>query len=517
MRRRDLSNERGSGVLLHVTSLPGPFGCGDLGPAAHEFLAQLGRARQRYWQMLPICPVGAGHAPYSSPSSFAGSPLLVSPQILAREGLLSRAALRDVRSLPAARVDYPSTERVRESLLREAFATFCERGSRREQARFDAFRHRQRAWLDDHVLFMALRTKNPKSSWTEWERGLRLREPRALARAREAHAEEIAYHAFVQFQFDRQWRALSRAARAQGIQLVGDLPFYVEHDSADAWAHRGIFSLDRSGRPSAVAGVAPDGFTRNGQLWGNPLFNWPSLARTGYAWWMSRLERALDLFDVVRLDHFIAFHRAWAVPSGARTARRGNYRPGPGARFFSAVRSRLGGLPFIAEDLGTLVPEVHALRDRFDLHGMRVLQFSFSGGPGADARPFGFPRRSVIYTGTHDNNTTLGWFRERGGGGSPRTAAQAARERTAVLDYLGTGGKEVNWDFIRLALMNAANIAMVPLQDILGLGAGARMNRPGTPRGNWEWRFQEGALTDSKLKRLAELTWTYGRTSERPA
>ncbi len=516
MKRRDLSNERGSGVLLHPTSLPGPFGCGDLGPSAHRFVKQLGRARQRYWQMLPVCPVGAGNAPYSSPSSFAGSPLLVSPEALAKEGLLNLRAWRGRAALPKGRVDYPSTMRAREALLREAYATFREKAARGDRARFETFQRRQSAWLNDHTLFMALKTTNRGASWTDWEKGLRLREPRALVRAREKHAGEIEYHAFVQYQFDRQWRALMEAARPQNVCLVGDLPFYVEHDSSDVWAHRDIFELDQRGRPTAVAGVAPDLFSAEGQLWGNPLFNWNALARSGYSWWVERLERSLNLFDLLRLDHFIAFHRAWAVPARARTARRGAYRPGPGAKLFTALRAKLGGLPFIAEDLGTMVPEVHVLRDQFDLPGMHVLQFSFAGDAEVGSGPFACPRRAVIYTGTHDNNTTLGWFRDRGGRGNTRTPAQIAATRANLLRYLGGGprGAEIHWDLIRLAFMSAADIAIVPLQDILGLGSSARMNMPGTAQGNWEWRYDEGDLTNGALERLADLTELYGRTSE---
>lgn len=512
--KNGLTSERASGLLLHPTSLPGPFGCGDLGPSAHRFVKQLARARQSYWQMLPVCPVGAGNAPYSSRSSFAGSLLMVSPEALARDGLLNLRRLRELPALPVRRVDYPKTERMREALLREAYAAFRLRASRTDRSRFQTFKQKQRAWLEDHALFMALRRAHEGAPWPRWEKGLRLREPKALARAREAHADEVEFHAFVQHQFDRQWRALREAARAHNVRLIGDLPFYVEHDSADVWAHRNVFELDSRGRARAVAGVAPDLFSAEGQLWGNPLFDWKALARQRYRWWIERLQRSLALFDIVRLDHFIAFHRAWAVPARARTARRGTYRPGPGAKLFTVLRSRLGGLPFIAEDLGTMVPAVHALRDRFSLPGMHVLQFSFSSDGGVDGRPFTCPKRAVMYTGTHDNNTAVGWFRDSGGPPGTRTTAQIARERANLLRYLGTNGREIHWDLIRLALRNVANTAIVPLQDVLGLGASARMNTPGTVQGNWEWRFQEGQLTDRALRRLAELTKTYGRTSE---
>jgi 4-alpha-glucanotransferase len=514
MKRREFLHVRGSGVLLHPTSLPGRFGCGDLGPAAHHFVAQLSEARQRYWQMLPVCPVGPANSPYSSPSSFAGSPLLVSPEILAQEGWLDARALARRAALPAERVHYDLATRERELLLREAFASFRARAGKRERKEFERFCAAKRAWLDDHALFLALKAAHSGVAWTAWPANLRRRESKALARAREEHAEEIAYHAFVQFQFDRQWRALSAATRAQGVVLVGDLPFYVEHDSADVWAGRENFLLDSSGRPRAVAGVAPDYFSADGQLWGNPLYDWDALARRKYRWWTLRVQRALELFELVRLDHFIAFHRAWSVSARAKTARRGSYRSGPGAKLLERLRGALGGLPIIAEDLGTLVPEVHELRDRFDLPGMRVLQFSFGGDPKDGSRPFAYPARSVVYTGTHDNDTARGWFFDSGGRASTASRARLARERENVRAYLGTSGEEIHWDFIRLALMSASDMAIVPLQDVLGLGSGARMNRPGTAQGNWEWRFAEGELENSALTRLRRLTETYGRASE---
>jgi len=439
---------------------------------------------------------------------------MVSPEALARDGLLSLRKLRKLKPLPAGRVDYRKTARLREALLREAFAAFRHKASRSAHSGFEAFKRKQGAWLEDHSLFMALRRAYEGAPWTRWAKGLRLREPKALTRAREAHADEVEFHHFIQYQFNRQWRALREKARAHDVRLIGDLPFYVEHNSADVWAHREVFELDSQGRARAVAGVAPDLFSAQGQLWGNPLFDWNALARQGYRWWVERLQRSLDLFDIVRLDHFIGFHRAWAVPARAKSARRGAYRPGPGAKLFTVLRSRLGGLPFIAEDLGTMVPEVHALRDRFALPGMHVLQFSFFNDGGLNGQPFTCPRRAVIYTGTHDNNTTVGWFRDSGGPWTTRTPKEIARERANVLRYLGTSGREIHWDLIRLALRNVANTAIVPLQDVLGLGASARMNTPGTVEGNWEWRYQTGQLTDRALRRLAELTKTYGRTSE---
>ncbi|MEO5761890.1 MAG: 4-alpha-glucanotransferase [Vicinamibacteria bacterium] len=508
--------ERGSGVLAHLTSLPGRYGCGDLGPSAHRFVAQLSRARQTHWQVLPVCPVGAGNAPYSSPSSFAGSPLLVSPDLLARDGLLMPRRLRLSGPLPAGHVSYKAAMRMRDRLLREAYAAFGQ-ADRTEQKHFAHFQSAQGSWLDDHTLFMALRRAYRGKPWTAWPAGLRLREERAMKRACDEHSDEIRYHAFVQYQFNRQWQQLRAAADSKGVHLIGDIPFYVEHDSVDVWSNRAVFELNRSGRKTLVAGVAPDHFAEGGQLWGNPLYNWNVLQSTSYDFWVKRLQRSLDLFGLVRLDHFIAFHRAWVVPAGAKSAKRGRYRAGPGADFFLMLERKLGGLPFIAEDLGIMVPEIEALRDRFQLPGMRVLQFSFGGDPLNGSRPFTCPQNAVVYTGTHDNNTCVGWFREREGAASTRSRAQIAAEKQTLLRYLGTCGKEIHWDLIRLALMSPANLAIVPLQDVMGLGAAGRMNRPGTKTGNWEWRFQEGELTDAALDRLGELTTTYGRASERPA
>jgi 4-alpha-glucanotransferase len=432
---------------------------------------------------------------------------------LAEDGWLDARTFSKEPRVSKPRVDFCTVTPQRELQLRAAFAAFREGATGRDSAQLEAFREAQRAWLDDHALYMAEKRAHGGAAWWQWEPALRDREPDALARAHRDQAEEIAYHVFVQFQFDRHWRALVEAAREHEVALIGDVPFYVEHDSADVWARREIFQLDELGQPRLLSGVAPDYFSADGQLWGNPIYDWNALERSEYRWWIERLARALDLFDLVRLDHFIAFHRAWAVPAGSLNARIGEYLPGPGAKLFDALRAKLGGLPFIAEDLGTLVPEVHHLRDRFDLPGMRVLQFCFGGDSADDSRPFAFPRRAVVYTGTHDNDTGLGWFRERGGRPNTRTRAQAARERANVLRYSGTNGKEIHWDLIRLAFMSAADTAVVPLQDVLGLGSGARMNRPGTAPGNWEWRLRERELGRAAITRLREMTETYGRAS----
>lgn len=478
---------RASGVLLHPTSLPGPGEWGDLGPEAFRFADFLAEAGQRWWQMLPIGPVGAADSPYLSSSSFAGDPRLVSLEALARDGLLPRAQRSGSR----------------EAWLRYAFERF--RSRPRALSELAAFRNRCRHWLPDYALFEALRNAYRGATWTAWQAPLRDRHPRALARARRALATEIRFHEFVQYAFERQWAALRAHCADRGIGLIGDVPIFVSHDSADVWAHPEIFRLDARGRPQVVAGVPPDYFSRTGQLWGNPLYRWEVLRRRGYDWWLARLRAAFARFDAVRLDHFIGFHRYWEVPAGARTAVHGRWRPGPGAPFFEAVFRSLGRVQLIAEDLGRITPEVEALRDRFGLPGMRVLQFAFGSDPGSERyRPHRYPRNCVVYTGTHDNDTLVGWFRGA-------SAPHVARERAFALRYAASDGREVHWDFIRLAWSSVANTAIVPAQDLLGLGSEARMNTPGVPTGNWRWRLRPRQLGPPIARRLRELTETYGR------
>lgn len=502
--------ERGAGILLHPTSLPGPFGVGDIGPSATAFADALGRARQRWWQMLPIVPPGAGNSPYSSASAFAGSDLAVSPEWLVEDGLLERAELESAERVPAGRASYDAARRVRERLLAISFDAF-ER--RRVPSLLDAFRRfafENETWLEDWALYRALKDENRQKGWVEWDKPLRDRDGRALSKARDRLGREVRFHAFVQFLFARHWARFREHARWRGVGLIGDVPIFVEHDSADVWANRDLFQLDPAGRRRVQAGVPPDYFSATGQLWGNPLYDWDELAKTKYAWWVARLKTALSRFDVVRIDHFIGFHRAWALGPNATTATEGKWQKGPGAPLFSALEKRLGGLPLIAEDLGLVIPEVKALRDRFALPGMKVLQFAFGDDAEADSyKPHNHIANSVVYTGTHDNDTTVGWFEDRGGSASTRKPLQIARERAFALRYLNSEGREIHWDMIRAALASVARTAIVPLQDVLGLGTAHRMNVPGTATGNWEWRFE--AVPDAALERLAVLTETFGR------
>jgi 4-alpha-glucanotransferase len=509
--------ERSSGVLLHPTSLPGPYGSGDLGDEAHRFIDFLASAGQRWWQMLPVGPLGYGNSPYSVQSAFAGSPLLVSLEALAADGLLARSNLESVGHFPADRVDFGPVIAAREAMLSQAHAAFTRRSEPSEVARFQAFCAENERWLEDYALFGALKSAFEGAPWTAWEPSLRDRQPRALAEARRRHRDAIAFHRFTQYLFDQHWKALRAAATERGVGLIGDLPIFVAHDSADVWQHRELFYLDERGQPEVVAGVPPDYFSSTGQRWGNPLYRWKRMAKTGFAWWVDRLRVTLQRFDAVRLDHFIGFQRYWEIPATCPTAVEGQWVKGPGAPFFKAVQKELGALPLIAEDLGAVTPKVTALRDRFKLPGIRVLQFAFGDDLSAsEFLPYRYPRRAVVYTGTHDNDTTVGWFHDPGGSASTRSKEQIERERQAALQYLGTDGREIHWDMIRAALASVAATVILPAQDLLGLGSEARMNRPGLGEGNWEWRLRSGALDEGIAGRLLRLAQTYGRSPPAP-
>jgi 4-alpha-glucanotransferase len=499
-------SQRASGVLLHPTSLAGPHGCGELGPSAHAFAQWLSQARQRVWQMLPVGPVGYGNSPYSALSAFAGNPLLISLDRLLEEGLLPRGALADAPRFPKSRVDYAATRAWREQCLSTAFQAFQKRTS--DHPSFEIFCAENAVWLDDYSLYAAIKRSRRDRAWIEWEPELRARDPEALGRARHALREELQEQRFQQWIFDRHWQALRDESAMLGVALVGDLPIFVAHDSADVWAHRELFHLDEQGSPTVVAGVPPDYFSATGQRWGNPLYRWDVLEKTGYRWWLQRFARMFARFDAVRLDHFIGFHRYWEIPAAEPTAQNGHWVPGPGAKLFRA----LGPLQLIAEDLGAVTPEVTALRDEFGFPGIKLLQFAF----GTDAQaptflPYNYSRNSVVYTGTHDNDTTAGWFHEKE---SPqRSAAQIEKERRAVLDYLGSTGKQIHWEMIRAVWATVANLAIAPAQDLLGLGSDARINLPGTSQGNWEWRLRDGEPGAAVLERLEDLTRIYGRSA----
>ncbi|MFO7155493.1 MAG: 4-alpha-glucanotransferase [Pseudomonadota bacterium] len=504
-------DRRASGILLHPTSLPGPHGCGDVGRPADAFLDWLKRARQSIWQMLPIGPVGFGNSPYSTHSSFAGNTLLISLERLEEEGWLDPED--PPARLPRGRVDYAATARHRRRRLLRAYARFR---NQRRPPDFEDFLERERSWLDDFALYSAIKDHHRGQAWVRWPEELRRRDPAALGAFRRAEPEAIEFHAFCQWIFDRQWEDLRTRCADAGVTLVGDLPIFLAHDSADVWAHPELFFLDGDGMPTVVAGVPPDYFSRTGQRWGNPLYRWDVLQQTGFSFWVERMRHALRRFDLLRLDHFIGFVRYWEIPATAETAADGIWRPVPGYELFDTLRRALGvsRLPFIAEDLGEVSEDVFALRDAYELPGIRVLQFAFGDDPQADSfKPHNYVQRAVVYTGTHDNDTLLGWLRDPGGEGRPRTPEQAERERSFALRYLGTTPGRFVWDAIRATLMSVANFTIFPLQDVLELGSAARMNRPGTLAGNWEWRTRD--LPPERAERLAELTELYDRTEDR--
>jgi 4-alpha-glucanotransferase len=501
--------DRASGLLLHPTCLPGPHGSGDLGREARAFVDFLAAGAQRWWQMLPVGPPGYGESPYSAQSTFAGSPMLIALEPLVARGWLDEKEIVPAQWLADDHVEFPPAEEHRMRCLAAAFDRWSAKG---KDAAFDAFCAQNDAWLDDFALFRALKRAHGGVQWTRWEAGVRRRDPKALAAARAKLARDVALEKFAQYVFADQWAALRAYAAERGIGLIGDIPIFVAHDSADVWQDPGSFFLDEHGEPTVVSGCPPDYFSTTGQRWGNPLYRWGRMKKGGYPWWAARLRAMLQRFDAIRIDHFIGFQRYWRIPADEPTAVKGMWMKGPGADFFVAMRKTLGDLPLIAEDLGAVTPAVFALRDRFRLPGIKILQFAFGTDPNAPTfLPHNYRRRSVVFTGTHDNDTTVGWFHDKGGGWSTRTPAQTQRERETVLRYLGTSGAEIHWDMIRLALASVARTALFPLQDVLGLGSEARMNRPGKETGNWMWRFSAGALSAAHAERLATFTRTYGR------
>lgn len=494
---------RTSGVLMHVTSLPSPYGIGDVGPAAFQWVDRLHDAGQRWWQALPLGPTGCGNSPYSCLSSFAGNALLVSPDLLIEDGLLSTTDCEAGQRLPKSAVDFDAVITFKHGLLDRAWRNFNASTRPELRAEFDRFCLEQAHWLDDYALFRALKVRLGGADLLDWPEDLLRRSSSALTRARHDLADEMNKGRFGQFLLSRQGNSLKKYAHERGVLLVGDLPFFVSLDSSDVWANPEWFQLDTNLRPQFVAGVPPDYFSANGQLWGNPLYDWEALRRSGYRWCIDRLKSLLAYVDLIRLDHFRAFCAAWHVPPTAKTAEPGHWVPGPGAAFFAAVRAELGHLPFIAEDLGIITPDVVALRDKFELPGIRVFQFGFDGNPGNPHLPHNYVPNTVAYTGTHDNTTTRAWFESL-----PENVRQAAKSYAGKADG-GTG--EVARDFIRSVWSSKSDLAIAPLQDMLNLGVEGRMNVPGVAAGNWRWRCTEEMLTPSIFERLRELTASAGR------
>ena len=506
-----MTTPRVSGLLLHPTSLPGRYGIGDLGIEAHQFLQFLEQAGQRVWQVLPLGPTGYGDSPYQCFSAMAGNPLLVSPERLLQYGWLESSAIEPLTALPTGTSDFDRVIAPRRALLSLAFERFEVHATEPQRAAFEEFRSEHAWWLDDFSLFMALKETQGMRAWTTWPAPLRDREPAAVQQARRQHADACRRHQFIQWQFFTQWGALREAAAARGIALMGDMPIFVAHDSADVWVQRDQFDLHDDGMPRVVAGVPPDYFSATGQLWGNPLYRWDRMQADGYAWWIGRVRMTLALVDRIRLDHFRGFVAYWEVPGDATTAAAGVWRRAPGGELLAALSAALGPLPIVAENLGFITPDVERLRVAHGLPGMAILQFAFGTDPQApDFLPHNFTRDRVAYTGTHDNDTIAGWARG-GGGDSTRTPQDIARERAYAEAYLDAAGEGLAWAAIRGVLASVAETAIVPVQDVLGLGSEARMNTPGRASGNWRWRLQPGALTESHASRLRRLADLYGR------
>lgn len=496
---------RSSGILLHPTSLPGRYGIGDLGLEAHQFVDFLARSAQQLWQVLPLGPTGFGNSPYMSFSTMAGNPLLISPDILKNDGFLSEDDLREVPHFPLDKVNFDQVIAWKMPLLRKACNVFQEKASPIQQKEFEGFCRGKASWLDDYALFMALLEKIDGASWVEWPDELRRRKPEALEHWRDRLSDEVFFQKFLQFEFFRQWSELKTYANAQKIRIIGDIPIYVAHNSADVWANPEIFQLDpETSHPAEMAGVPPDYFSETGQLWGNPVYNWDYLASTNFAWWVKRVREILAYVDLVRIDHFRGLEAFWSVPAGEETAINGRWIKAPGHALLETIRNELGTLPIIAEDLGAIDQDVLDLRDHFGFPGMKILHFAFGSDEKNAYLPFNVDANSLIYTGTHDNNTTLGWYQQA-----------SDYERDRLHRYLGcTGPYGIVWDLIRLAMGSVANQAIIPLQDVFSLGADARMNAPGTAEDNWAWRFRIEALTEDYSNRLREMVYIYGRYSE---
>lgn len=493
---------RSSGVLLHPTSFPGRFGIGDLGLEAYRFIDFLVDSRQQLWQILPLGPTGYGNSPYMSFSAIAGNPLLISPELLKDEGLLADEDFYNVPEFSHTRVDFEQVAQVKLPLFRLACDRFKTQASPIRRTEFEGFCASKAYWLDNHALFMALKDVHEGLPWNTWEPAIAQRQPEAIQQWQEKLHDEIFFQKYLQFAFFQQWAALKSYVNLRGIEIIGDIPIYVAHNSADVWAHPENFCLDpETGEPTLMAGVPPDYFSNTGQLWGNPVYNWEHLQQSNFKWWVQRFQSMLDYVDLIRIDHFRGFQAFWAIPQGEETALNGSWIEAPGAAFFRTLQQTLGRLPIMAEDLGVMTPEVEQLRDEFNFPGMRILHFAFGSDIENPFLPFNYPRNCVVYTGTHDNDTTVGWFNQL-----------SDYEKGVVMRYLGrTSSENISWELIRLALSSVANQAIIPLQDILELDNEARMNFPSTIEKNWEWRYESGALTEHRSGQLKTMTEVYGR------
>ena len=502
---------RASGILLHPTSLPGEFGIGDLGRPAFDFVDFLVRCGQTYWQILPLGPTGYGDSPYQCFSAFAGNPLMISPEKLIEDGLITVTALAERLDFVSHKVDFGGVYNWKNSLLPKAYEGFHHITSVGLRGKFETFCRENAFWLDDYALYRGIKANQGKKAWYAWPDELKLRDKIALRTASEQLREEIQAEKFYQFLFFRQWSAVKQYANGHGIKIIGDIPIFVALDSADVWCNQDKFKLNADGTAKVVAGVPPDYFSKTGQLWGNPIYDWDSMRRDGFRWWVSRVCSTLQMVDIVRIDHFRGFAASWEIPGKDKTAENGRWVDVPGKELFAALHLGLSELPFIAEDLGVITPDVEELRDVFGFPGMRILQFAFGGDAKNHDLPHNYENNCVAYTGTHDNDTTVGWFLSQAGAGSTRDEAAISRESAFCLKYLASDGSEIHWDFIRAVWASVADTAIAPMQDLIGLGTTGRMNLPASESGNWYWRLTEDAITEKIALRLKELTNIYGR------
>jgi len=489
-------NERSSGILAHPTSFPGKYGIGDLGKDAYAFVDFLAAAGQHLWQVLPLGPTGYGDSPYASFSAFAGNPNLISLDILAEDHLLMPEDLEILPAFPGNRVDFGPVIEYHQRLLKRSFDLFQESTEIHLHSNFDNFVAAQDWWLDDYALFMAYKELHGGVIWSQWSAGkdnLYFTPPDDLQ-------DRISYHKYIQFQFFTQWRALKDHANRQGIRIIGDVPIFVAYDSADVWAHPELFKLDEKGNMTVVSGVPPDLFSDTGQRWGNPVYRWDVCEKSGFSWWIDRFRWMLETVDLVRIDHFRGFAACWEIPASHATAEKGNWVPSKGKELFTAVGKALGSVPIIAEDLGVITPDVVELRDSFGLPGMKILQFGFGDGPESQYLPHNYPENAIVYTGSHDNDTTCGWYN-----------SEREVTRDHVRRYLGVSGEDISWDMIRASLASIARYVLIPLQDVLSLGTESRMNFPGKAEGNWQWRYSPDKLDAFTASRLKTLTDLFGR------
>ena len=492
--------KRSSGILLHPSSLPGPYGIGDVGPNALHWVDFLDQAGIGLWQVLPLGPTGYGDSPYQCFSAFAGNPYLISPDSLIADGLIKSEEITPLPAFPTDQVDFGWVINWKVALLDKAFQNYSASGTQALKAEFESFKNAQASWLNDYALFMAIKDAHGGHPWTTWEAALRDRHPEALAQAAIQHQTTVERQKFLQFLFSRQWQTVLNYAHKKRIQVIGDIPIFVAHDSADVWANPELFFLDDTGKPTVVAGVPPDYFSETGQLWGNPLYRWDYHKKTGYAWWIKRFRSVLSLVDVVRLDHFRGFSGYWEIPGDAKTAVNGQWKQGPGLDFMAAVERELGSLPIIAEDLGVITPDVVELRDTYNLPGMRIFQFAFDGDGTHAFLPHNYVINCVAYTGTHDNDTAQGWY-ER----APKNEVEIYRK------YMNQNGSDFAWDLIRGVWSSVAVFGLAPMQDFLSLNNTARMNYPGNPSGNWSWRMKANVLTPELAAKMKNINFLYNR------